>query len=142
IDEKIQDEYYILGPGSTIKVIADLWKTEKTLLGVDVYKNRKLISSDVNEKQLLEIIKGRKVKLILSPIGGQGFILGRGNQQLSSKVIKIIRKENILVIATRNKISNLKSLHIDTGNEKLDSELRGYWRVITDYHEETVISAK
>ena len=127
---------YIIGPGTTTRTIADLLDEEKTLLGVDLFCNKKLVARDVNEKQILEEIRGKIAKIIVTPIGGQGFIFGRGNQQISPAVIRRVRRNNIVVVATKNKLRTLKSLRVDTGDPKLDDALRGYIKVITDYREE------
>ncbi len=139
--EEMEDDYlYILGPGSTIKPIGDELDFKKTLLGVDVISQGKLIAKDVNESQLLKLIKNRKSKIIVTPIGGQGYIFGRGNQQISPKVIKQIGKNNIVILATKNKINTIigKPLRVDTGDEHVDKLLTGYMRVITGFKEETV----
>ena len=135
---------YVLGPGSTTAKIAELMKAPKTLLGIDVYHNGRLVASDVDEETLYNIVnnhikRGGKVKIIVSPIGGQGYILGRGNQQISPRIIRLVGKENIIVIATRSKIARLRKLRVDTGDPELDKGLRGYIRVIVDYGEEYVM---
>ena len=138
---------YILGPGTTTAKIAELLGVPKTMLGVDVYHDKKLIASDVDEETLYNIVKkhvqrGGKAKIVLSPIGGQGYILGRGNQQISPRVLGIVGTSNIIVIATRSKISRLRKLRVDTGDPALDSMLRGYIRVIVDYGEEYVMKVE
>lgn len=135
IDNMKDDYIYIIGPGTTTKTIMKQLKLENTLLGVDVIHKRKLIAIDVNEVGLLELIQGRKAKIVVTVIGGQGFIFGRGNQQISPKVIQKIGKENIIVIATENKISYLRGmpLSVDTGDNKINEILRGYIKVITGY---------
>jgi len=127
---------YIIGPGTTTRTITDLLDQEKTLLGVDLLCNKKLIAKDVNEKQILKEIRGKTAKIIVTPIGGQGFIFGRGNQQISPAVIWRVGINNIVVVATKNKLRDLKSLRVDTGDPKLDDALRGHIKVITDYREE------
>jgi len=127
---------YIIGPGTTTRTIADLLDQEKTLLGVDILCNKKLIAKDVNEKQILKEIRGKIAKIIVTPIGGQGFIFGRGNQQISPAVIWRVGLNNIVVVATKNKLRDLKSLRVDTGDPKLDDALRGHIKVVTDYREE------
>jgi predicted polyphosphate/ATP-dependent NAD kinase len=131
------DGTYILGPGTTVKCVADLLGAEKTLLGVDVYHKGKTIR-DVNEAKLLRIIKDwQNTWIILSPIGRQGILLGRGNQQISPKIIKRIGKEKIIVGATKSKLQSIDDhvLRVDTGDTETDNMLRGYIRVITDYKE-------
>ncbi|HIE34461.1 MAG TPA: ATP-NAD kinase, partial [Candidatus Altiarchaeales archaeon] len=126
---------YILGAGTTVKKIPDLLGIEKTLLGVDIVKNGKLIAKDVNENQILDILKRDKnAHIIVSPIGAQGFIFGRGNQQISSRVIRRVGVENIIIIATNEKLSQLPYLLVDTGDEDLDKELCGYKQIVCDYH--------
>jgi predicted polyphosphate/ATP-dependent NAD kinase len=130
---------YILGPGTTTRTITDLLDEEKTLLGVDLLCNKKLVAKDVNEKQILKEIKGKTAKIVVTPIGGQGFIFGRGNQQISSAVIRQVSLNNIFVVATKNKLMDIKSLRVDTGDSKLDDALRGCIKVITDYREEHMV---
>jgi predicted polyphosphate/ATP-dependent NAD kinase len=134
IEEMKPDTMYVVGPGTTTRTIADLLDAKKTLLGVDLFLNKKLIAPDVNEKQILEAIHGKQVKIVVTPIGGQGFVFGRGNQQLSSRVIREVGLENVVVIATESKLRSLKSLHVDTSDSELDAAIkkRGF-RVVTDY---------
>ena len=127
------DVVYIVSAGTTTRTIGDLLDEKKTLLGVDLFCNKKLVAKDVNEKQILEKIKGKPARIIVTPIGGQGFIFGRGNQQISPEVIRQVGIDNIVVIATKNKMKNLKSLKVDTGDTELDSAFRGTIKVLTDY---------
>jgi predicted polyphosphate/ATP-dependent NAD kinase len=139
--ERIQGEedYFILGPGSTIKAIGDQLNVDKTLLGVDLYHQGALIAKDMNENQLLEQIVGKSVKIVVTVIGGQGYIFGRGNQQISARVIRAVGKQNIWVVASSDKLLSLKgSLLVDTGDMECDQYLTGYMRVITGMSEETV----
>mgnify|MGYP001088879510 CR=1 FL=1 len=136
IEEMKPDVVYIVGPGTTTRTIGDLLDERKTLLGVDLFCNRKLIARDVNEKEILEGIKGKTARIIVTPIGGQGFIFGRGNQQMSPEVIRRVGMENIVVIATKHKLWRLKCLRVDTGDSRLDKMLRGQIKVVTDYREE------
>ena len=129
------ETYYLLGPGTTVMAIPEMLNQEKTLLGVDILHDKKIIAKDVNEKEILDQIQNKKGKVIVSPIGRQGMILGRGNQQISPKVIKNIGKENIIVISTRYKLDTIKSLKVDTQDPILDEELKGFMRVIIDFNE-------
>lgn len=125
---------YIVGAGSTTAKIAEVMGLKKTMLGVDLIKDEKLIASDVNENSILEHIKNEKsVKLIVSPIGAQGFVFGRGNQQISSKVLRKVGKDNIIIIATPQKLENTPFLLVDTGDEELDKELSGKTLVVCAY---------
>lgn len=142
IEEMKREVIYVIGPGTTTRTIGDLLEEKKTLLGVDLFCNKKIIGKDVTETQILEAIRGKISKIVVTPIGGQGFIFGRGNQQISSKVIRLVGRENIVVIATKHKLRGLKGLRIDTGDPELDDELRGYLKVVTDYREEHVIRVR
>ena len=128
---------YIMGPGSTIGAIMDHLHLENTLLGVDVVQNKSLVAGDVSERDLLELIRGQKAKIVVAVIGGQGYILGRGNQQLSPKVVRGVGEDNITVVATREKLVSLDGnpLLVDTGDQELDRTLAGYRKVLTGYKE-------
>ena len=139
IEEMKPDVVYIVGPGTTTRTIGDLLDEKKTLLGVDLFCNKNLIAKDVNEKQILAGIKGKTAQIIITPIGGQGFIFGRGNQQISSTVIRQVGKDNIIVMATKHKLRELKSLRVDTGDPTLDDLLSGYVKVVTDYRQEQMM---
>jgi predicted polyphosphate/ATP-dependent NAD kinase len=141
IEERLEpDRLYILGPGTTVRAIVRRLGLEKTLLGVDLLYNRRIIRADVGEQALLAAIQGRPVSAIVTPIGGQGHFLGRGNQQISPTVLRQIRREHIIVVATPQKLASLggRPLHIDTGDSALDEALSGYVRVVTGYRTEAV----
>ena len=116
-----RDYLFLMGSGGTIDYIAKKIGVENTLLGIDAVYQKKVVGKDLNEKQILELLdKYPKTKVILSPIGAQGFILGRGNLQLSPKVIRRIGIENIIVVATPSKLASTPVLRVDTGDKKLD----------------------
>jgi predicted polyphosphate/ATP-dependent NAD kinase len=134
--EKMRDEYlYIIGPGTTTKPIAEKLGLSKTLLGVDVVNRGVMVASDVNESQLLELIERTKAKVIVTVIGGQGFVFGRGNQQISPRVIRKVGRANIMIVATPEKLASLRGrpLLVDTGDEEVDRMLCGYFKVTTGY---------
>jgi len=134
IEEMKPKNLYIIGPGTTTRTIGDLLDQKKTLLGVDLFQNKEIAAKDVNEKKLLQAIAGRNAQIIVTPIGGQGFIFGRGNQQISPKVINQVGLDNIIVVATKSKLDRLSSLKVDTGDSKLDAALRARGiSVISDY---------
>ena len=144
IEEMKENCLYIVGPGTTTRTLLETLGLRKTLLGVDVIKNRSMIAEDVNERQLLQLIEKEDTKIVVTPVGGQGYIFGRGNQQISSTLIRRIGKENIIVIATRNKLYALaqKRLLVDTGDSTLDKQLKGYIKVTTGYKEETIMKVE
>ena len=137
IETMKNDVLYIIGPGTTTRTIGDLLDAKKTLLGVDLFCNKKIVASDVNEKQILEATNGKPVQIIVTPIGGQGFIFGRGNQQISPKVIRRVGLDNIIVVATESKLRSLKTLRVDTGDPNLDEAFRERKiKVVADYKTE------
>ncbi|MHB9093252.1 MAG: ATP-NAD kinase family protein [Eubacteriales bacterium] len=136
ITESMEDDVlYIIGPGTTTRAVMEKLGLKNTLLGVDVVLNKQLVASDVIESQLLDLIKGKKAKIVVTIIGGQGYIFGRGNQQLSPKVLRAIGKQNITVITPQNKLSAIGNnpLLIDTGDYEANSMLSGYYKVVTGY---------
>lgn len=137
IEQMIPDGTYILGPGTTVKTVTELLNVKKTTLGVDIYQNAKIIP-DVNEARIIELVDDfSKTWIIVSPIGHQGMLFGRGNQQISPGVIERVGKDHIFVISTPSKLKGIdgETLKVDTGDSSVDELLRGYIRVITDYNE-------
>lgn len=134
------DTLYIMGAGTTIRGILEKMGLEKSLLGVDVVQGRRLLASDANEAKLLSLLEGRKAKIVVSVIGGQGFVLGRGTQQISPEVMRRVGKDNIVVVATAGKLASLSGapLLVDTGDEEVDKMLEGYVRVVTGYGRRTL----
>lgn len=132
----------IWGSGGTLRQMCKLLGYESTLLGIDIQLNG-VMHKDLNEQGLLEIIsqhQGKKL-LLLSPMGGQGFLIGRGNLQLSPNVLREIGIENILGIATPAKLLGLSEVRIDTGEEELDREIRDrkYLKLLQGYRTTRVI---
>ncbi len=140
IDAMETDIFYLVGPGSTTRPILSNLNLDHSLLGVDVVQNRQLVKKDASEKQILEIIKDRPFKIIITPIGGQGYLFGRGNHQISPQIIQRAGKENIRVGATLEKIGTLRgeAFLVDTGDKETDQMLAGYIRVVTGYRQEMI----
>jgi len=132
-----QEKYYILGPGTTVRAVGELLNFKKTLLGFDIVRNKAVLARDVNEKQILEIIGDFDTSLVISPIGRQGFVFGRGNLQITTKVMQRIRKEDIHIICTRSKIQSLPNgcIRTDIRDPSMDENLKGFYRVLVDYNE-------
>jgi len=129
-----EDTVYIIGAGTTTKAIGDFLNVDKTLLGVDVFRGKHLIKKDCSEKDILDILqKEKKAKIIVSPIGGQGFIFGRGNQQLSPSVISRVGAPNIIIVAAPEKLVSTPVLHVDTGDLYMDRALEGEYLVVCGY---------
>lgn len=134
-----QDVLYIIGPGTTTRSIMDRLKLKNTLLGVDVVLNRELVASDVGEEELFNLVNQHKGKtrIVVTAIGGQGHVFGRGNQQISPRVIRLVGKNHIIVVASRDKLVALQPhpLLVDTGDPDLDQALSGYVRVVTGWED-------
>jgi predicted polyphosphate/ATP-dependent NAD kinase len=131
---------YILGPGSTTEHIARAIGVKKTLLGVDVILDREALVSDASEQDLVRVLgEGRKAMIVVSPIGSQGFFLGRGNQQISSEVVKMVGAENIMVVSTLTKLRDTPTLKVDSGDGELDRQLKGRIKVITGYRRRRLV---
>ncbi len=130
------DTLFLLGPGSTVHSIATVIGIDKTLLGVDAVVGSKTIAKDLNEKGILALLdRYPKAKLVVSPIGAQGFILGRGNLQVSPAVLRRIGTKNVIVVATPAKLVMTPVLRVDTGDLALDEEFhkREYLFVLIGY---------
>jgi len=121
---------YFLGSGSTVKRIKDKLGIDGTLLGVDVVEVKngraKFLVKDATEKDLLSFLD-RNPKIVVTVIGGTNFLFGRGNQQFSAEVLRRIPRENVIVVATPDKLTG--PVRVYTGNKEVDEELRGYIRV-------------
>ncbi len=144
IEKMVPGDWYILGPGTTVRVLADQLGMAKTLLGVDLYREG-IIHRDVNEQQLLEKVTDfLHAWIVVSPIGHQGMLFGRGNQQISPDIIRRIPPEQIIVIATHSKVNSLaeRGLHVDTGDPEVDRMLSGYIRVLVDYRTWRMLKVK
>ena len=122
---------YLLGSGTTVRAIADELGVGKTLLGVDAVVDGQLVGSDLNERAILELLdRHEQAVIIVTPLGGNGFIFGRGNKQFTPRVLRRVGRDNIVVIANRDKLLQFSSLHVDTGDPELDEQLAGYMDVI------------
>ncbi|MEU1388303.1 MULTISPECIES: NAD(+)/NADH kinase [unclassified Nonomuraea] len=140
---------YVLGPGATTAAVGRELGLATTLLGVDVVEARAgggadLVAADVTEGELFELVRGREAVIVLSVIGGQGFVLGRGNQQVSPRVLDEVlgdgSGDRLVVLATQQKLAGLggRPLLADSGDQELDRKLAGHVRVITGYRESTI----
>ncbi len=125
---------YLLGPGTTVKAIADALDVPKTLLGVDAVCDGALVASDVNERGILGLLaRYPKRKIIVTPLGGNGFIFGRGNKQFTPEVIRQVGRDNLIVVGTDDKMRKLPGLRVDTDDPAVDQMLDGYLEVTVGY---------
>src|SRR3954447_10413744 len=129
----------LIGPGTTTRAVMTALGLPKSVLGVDVVRDGRLVAADADEDALLAVASPDAL-LVLTPVGGQGFLLGRGNQQLSARVLRAVGPDRLRIVATEAKLAALggQPLYVDTGDAELDAALSGYRRVITGYRHETV----
>ena len=122
---------HVIGPGTTTQRVLHHLGLEGSLLGVDAVLDGKLIGRDLTGAELARLVEGRPARIILGIIGGQGYSFGRGNQQIGAQVIRAVGRENIILLASQQKILALgeNRLLADTGDPAVDELLRGYIRV-------------
>jgi predicted polyphosphate/ATP-dependent NAD kinase len=162
IESVSRDALWILGPGTTVRGVADRLGVPKTLVGIDVVEwlgdKARLVAADANERELLGLVADRPAHIVVTPIGGQGFLFGRGNQPISPAVLRAAVATNsggparvrlsdalhdaITVIATPAKLAALggRPLLVDTGDPELDGDLAGHVSVITGYQDRAVVA--
>jgi predicted polyphosphate/ATP-dependent NAD kinase len=116
---------YVLGPGSTVGAIKRALGFEGSPLGVDVWRDGEVVVRDGTEQEIIAALGDENV-IVVSPIGGQGFVFGRGNPQLSPAVV---RQCDLRIVASRSKLDDIGVLRVDTDDPELDEELRGWTRV-------------
>ena len=144
--ENMQDDcLYFIGAGTTTAAVMDELRLKNTLLGIDVVLNRELVVSDVDEKTIMSLLVNREkhskgAKIVVTAIGGQGHVFGRGNQQFSPEVIEKIGIDNVIIIATSEKLHSLQErpLLVDTGDDKLDKKLGGVKQIVTGFEQRTL----
>jgi predicted polyphosphate/ATP-dependent NAD kinase len=131
---------YIVGPGSTTKPILERLGLEKTLVGVDVVVDHRLVAADAGEAAILRVLAEHPGQVIVTPIGGQGVLFGRGNQPISPAVLQCVGRAGIVVVSLPEKIHALRGrpLLVDTGDAEVDRWLTGYMKVVTAYRERIV----
>lgn len=135
---------YVIGPGSTTATIMQELGLEHTLLGVDVVRDGELLALDAGERDILNLVDGGDARVIVTAIGGQGHILGRGNQQISPAVIRQVGLHRITVVASRDKLRSLdgRALRVDSGDAQLDAELAGHIQVLAGYEDRLLYPVK
>ena len=139
LTEEDEEALWILGPGGTLREIkSQIGIEDPTLLGVDLWYRGECVVKDAYEDQVLDwATRCSKSHLLLSVIGGQGVVLGRGNQQISPRVIDAVGLRNLQFVATQQKLRALEGrpLQVDTGSSELDQQLQGYHKIICGYED-------
>lgn len=131
---------YFVGPGTTTRAVKEHFGGPGTLLGVDVIQNGRVVAEDADEQTLIAWANRGPANIVVTVIGGQGYLFGRGNQQISPAVIRKVGRDGILVVAAQEKLLRLRGrpLLVDTGDNELDRHLEGHIRVITGYRNTTM----
>jgi predicted polyphosphate/ATP-dependent NAD kinase len=143
VEEMDPEVLYLLGPGTTLKAVTDELGLPKTLLGIDAVHDGQLVEKDLNERRILNLLKQyKKIKIIVTPIGGNGFIIGRGSKQFTPQVIRHVGEKNIIVVGTWDKVNKLDCLRVDTGDFELDQKLSGYLKVWVDYRQAILMKVR
>lgn len=131
---------HLVGAGSVCWAVKDQFWGDETLLGVDAIVGNRITHSDLDDRRIADLVdaelaKGGKVRVTLSPIGGQGMLLGRGTQMFRPDVLRKVGWENLQVVAPPEKLLGLRGLHIDTGDPAFDATAPKHIRVITGWNE-------
>ena len=138
-----EDRLIIWGSGGTLRTIGKIVGLKPTLLGIDASVGEKQVGVDLNEIQLLELLDSHDgpITLLLSPMGGQGFLIGRGNLQLSPAVLRQVGVNDVLGICTPAKLLTVRRLRIETGDTTLDAEFaeKKYLKVLQGYRTTRVL---
>jgi len=131
------ERLYLVGPGSTTAAIMQELGLPNTLLGVDVVRDGQVLVADADEEALLAALAahGGEANILVTAIGGQGHVFGRGNQQFSPAVIRAVGRDKVVIVAAKSKLAALQGrpLLVDTNDPLLDASLRGYRAVLTGY---------
>lgn len=130
---------YLFGPGSTTAAVLEAWGHTPTLLGVDAWRDGELLGRDLDAAALEMLAEEHSgpLYLVVTAIGGQGIVFGRGNQQFTPALIRRAGRAGLVVVATKTKLRGLQGrpLLVDTDDAALDAELAGLVTVVTGYHD-------
>ncbi len=139
VESLLPGRIYLIGPGSTTAAIMAELGLPNTLLGVDAICDGKVLLNDAGEAELLALLEQEQkpAEIIVTAIGGQGHVFGRGNQQFSPAVLRAVGLDNITIVAGKGKIKGLEGepLLVDTNDPALDAQFSGYRKVVTGYHD-------
>jgi len=138
------DRITLIGPGSTMQQLKRQLGDPGVLLGVAIFRGGQCLLADASEQQILDHVKQGRSRIVTSVVGGQGFLFGRGNQQLSARVIRAVGRENIVVVASLAKVVTLpaNALLVDTGDPALDADLAGHLPVVVGSARTMIVAVK
>lgn len=132
LSEMREDTLYIIGPGGTTYRIKEKLHSKGTVRGVDLVKGGQILYRDADEQTIWRLLgQAEKAEIIVTCIGGNGFLFGRGNQQISPRIIRAVGKEHIRIAVSRQKLAHLggKPILVDTGDRETDEYLKGYYKI-------------
>ncbi|NVK10543.1 MAG: NAD(+)/NADH kinase, partial [Gammaproteobacteria bacterium] len=143
VDERFDDDaLWLIGPGTTTRAFMEYKGLDNTLLGVDVVQCGKVVLSDATAKQLEVLLADWQgpVQVLVTAIGGQGHVFGRGNQQFSPAVLRKVGKAAVTVVMTKTKLAGLnhRPLIIDSNDAELDADWSGFIEIVTGYHDQVI----
>ena len=140
VEEMEKDVSYIVGPGTTTAEVMKLLQLDFSLVGVDLVRNGELLGRDLGERELLDLLGKGPSGIIVTPVGGQGYLFGRGNQPISAEVIRKVGKERIIIAATPAKLSSFhgEPLRVDSRDGDTDRWLAGYYKVVSGFRDRSI----
>lgn len=136
--EEAPDVVFLLGPGGTLDHVKRKLGIKGSLLGIDAVKGKRLLAADLDEAGIRRLLDEHSAaRLVLSPVGAQGFVLGRGNLEVSPDVLRRIGLGNLIIVATPDKLRHTPALRVDTGDAVLDRAFteKEYLLVVQGYRE-------
>lgn len=135
---------YLLGPGTSTRLVSEALTLPSTLLGVDAVINGELVGLDLDEARILGAIDDRESWIIAGVLGGQGSLFGRGNQQISAEVLRRVGRDRIIVLSSAAKLAALRpsALQVDTGDDLVDTMLTGHIRVQTGFDHSMLLEVR
>ena len=140
VDRMEENVTYVVGPGTTMAEVMKVLGQDYSLVGVDVLRNGELLGKDLGEEELLNLLGENPSGVIVTPVGGQGYLFGRGNQPISARVLQQVGKERIIIAATPHKLSSLRGdpLKVDSGDAETDRWLSGFYVVVSGHRNSSV----
>lgn len=140
----VPDVTYAFGPGTTVAAVMAALGLPNTLLGFDLVRDGRLIKPDATAADLLDAASQGPLQVVITPTGGQGSLIGRGNQQLSPALLQSLGRANVMVLATHAKLDALngRPLRLDTGDAALDTAWSGLWHVYTGYQQQVLYAVQ
>jgi predicted polyphosphate/ATP-dependent NAD kinase len=129
---------YLIGPGSTTYSVKNKLRLDGSLLGVDIIRDRKMLQRDATEPQIWDALERQTCRVLLSCIGGQGHVIGRGNSQISPRILQQLDPTQLTVLATPGKLQSLRgrAFQIDSGDAAVDARFSQPVRVYTGFDDD------